>query len=136
MAASNPEIVRSALEAAERRDKQALFALLAPNVQWHLIGLFPDQEPVHQGREEVWQYGELMRDQFDQLTPELTDVEEVGDQVVARIRVRGHSRDGGADVDVEFSALLQLRSGRIVRADNYEDHEEALMDAELRRGTG
>jgi len=36
-------------------------------------------------------------------------------------------------VNVEFSMLVKLEQGRIARADDYEDHEEALTDAELRR---
>ena len=128
---SNADIVREAFEAGDRRDKQTLFKLLSPNVEWHMAGLFPDQPPVRTGREGIWQYALMLFEQIEGLDRELADVEEVGDQVVARYRVRGKSRDSGAPVDFEFTMVARVRDGKIVSGRNYEDHDEAVTDAQL-----
>lgn len=131
--ASPAQVVRAAFEAAERADKDALFRVLRPGVEWQLIGLLPDQPAFYRGREEVWAYARSLAETLEDPDPELVDVQEVGDQAVARVHLHGRSRSSGEPVELEFSMLLKVRDGRIARADDYEDHEEALTDAELRR---
>ena len=132
--ASPAQVVRAAVEAAERGYREALFRLLRPGVEWQLIGLMPERPSFYRGREEVWGYARSLAETLDDPHPELTEVEEVGDQAVARVHLHGRRRDSDEPVDLEFSMLLKVQDGRIARADDYEDHEEALTDAELRRG--
>ena len=130
----SPEaVVRAVFEAADRGDKEALFRRLRPGVEWQLIGLIPDQPSFYRGREEVWAYARSLAETLEEPRPQLLQVEEVGDQAVARVHLSGRSRSTGEPVDLEFSMLLKVQDGRIARADDYEDHEEALTDAELRR---
>ena len=128
---SSSDVVREAFEAADRRDKQTLFRLLSPNVEWHLAGLFADQPPVRTGREGIWNYALMLFEQIEGLHRELAEVEEVGDQVVARYHVRGKSRESGSPVDFEFTMVARVRDGKIVSGRNYEDHDEAVTDAQL-----
>jgi ketosteroid isomerase-like protein len=130
---SNSEVVREAFEAGERRDKQALFKLLSPNVEWHMAGLFPDEPPVRTGREGIWEYTLMLFDTIEGLNRDLTEVEEVGDQVVARYHVSGTSRNSGTPLDFEFTMVARVRDGKIVSGRNYEDHDEAVTDAQLAR---
>jgi ketosteroid isomerase-like protein len=131
VAESNADIVREAFAAADRRDKQVLFRLLSPTVQWHLAGVFPDQPPVRSGREGIWAYALALNEQIEDLDRELTEVDEVGDRVVARFRVRGKERATGEPVDFEFSLVAKVDGGKIVTGRNYVDHDEALTDAQL-----
>ncbi len=124
------EVARRAFEAAERSDREALFALLKPGVEWQMIGLLGDRQPVYRGREEIWAYVCALHERFEDFGAELLDVDEVGDQVVGRVRVHGRPHD--EEIELMFSTVMRVRDGRIVRADNYEDHDEALTDAELR----
>jgi ketosteroid isomerase-like protein len=128
---SSSDIVREAFEAADRRDKQALFRLLSPNVEWHLAGLFADQPPVRTGRDGIWDYALMLFEQIEGLHRELAEVEEVGDRVVARYHVRGKSRDSGSPLDFEFTMVARVKDGKIVSGRNYEDHDEAVTDAQL-----
>ncbi|MEA2272125.1 MAG: SnoaL-like domain [Solirubrobacteraceae bacterium] len=128
---SNADVVREAFAAADRRDKQALFGLLSPTVEWHMAGLFPDQPPVRAGREGIWDYALMLFEQIEDLNRELAEVEEVGEQVVARYHVRGRSRETGDDLDFEFTLIARVKDGKIVSGRNYEDHDEAVTDAQL-----
>jgi len=131
---SRTDVVRDAFAAADRRDKQALFRLLSPTVEWHMAGLLPDQPAVRAGREGIWSYALALSEQIDELHRDLTEVEEVGDQVIARFTVRGKARATGSRVALEFSLLARVVNGRIVTGRNYEDHDEAVTDAQLRLG--
>lgn len=129
------DVVRGVFAAAARGDKQAMFALLKPGVEWQLIGLIPDQGSFYRGREEVWAYAQALAAEIEDMTAELTEVTEIGEHVVARVHLQGRGHQSGEPVSLEFSMLAKLEDARIARADDYEDHEEALTDAELRRGT-
>lgn len=131
--ADNAEIVRRAFEAVDRGDKEALFGLLRPGVEWQMLGLLSDRSPVYRGREEIWAYVRSLREQIDDFRSEILEASEIGDQLVARVRVHGRPA-GGEELDFEFSTLMHVEDGRIVHADNYDDHEEALTDAGLRLG--
>lgn len=135
MSTASADVVRGVFDAAARGDKEAMFGLLRPGVEWQLIGLLPDQASFYRGREEVWAYTLSMAAQIEEMTTELTEVTEIDEHVVARVHLSGRGQESGQPVNLEFSMLVKLEEGRIARADDYEDHEEALTDAELRRGS-
>lgn len=128
------DVVRQAFAAAGRSDREALFRLLQPGVEWQMMGLLATRQPIYRGREEIWGYICALREQLGDFESRLLEVDEVGDQVVARVRVCGH-RDGGESFELDFSTVMRVQAGRIVHADNYDDHAEALTDAELRLGS-
>lgn len=132
-AASPAGVVRAAFAAAEQADKEALFRVLRPGVEWQLVGMLPDRPSFYRGREEVWAAARSLAESVEDPVLELLDVEDVGDHAVAQVHLHGRSRASGDPVDLRFSMLLKVQDGRIARADNYEDHDEALTDAELRR---
>jgi ketosteroid isomerase-like protein len=131
---TNASIVREAFGAAERGDREAAFRLIKPDAAWQMIGLRPQDQRVHSGREEIWAYVGLLGSELDGLHWDLDAVEEIGDHVVARVRIRGRNRQTDEELEVEFSTVIRIEHGRIARADNFEDHDEAVCDAELRLG--
>ena len=124
------EIVRRAFEAVDKGDKEALFRLLRPGVEWQLLGLLSDNE-VYRGREEIWAYVRSLHEDIEGFRSEILELSEIGPQVVARVRLHGHPARG-QELDFVFSSLMRVEGGRIGRADNYDDHDEALTDAGLR----
>jgi ketosteroid isomerase-like protein len=126
------ETVRRAFEAVDRGDKEALFRLLRPGVEWQLLGLLSDNS-AYRGREEIWAYVRSLHEDIEGFRPEILELSEVGPQVVARVRIHGRP-PGGEELDFAFSSLMRVEDGRIARADNYDDHAEALTDAGLRLG--
>jgi ketosteroid isomerase-like protein len=131
---TNASVVREAFSAAERGDRESAFWLIKPDAAWQMIGLRPEDQRVHSGREEIWAYVGLLGSEFEGLRWELDDVEEIGDHVVARVRIRGRNRRTDEELEVEFSTVIRIDDGRIARADNFEDHDEAVCHAELRLG--
>lgn len=128
--AESTEIVRRAFDAVDRGDKETLFRLLRPGVEWQLLGLLSDNS-VYRGREEIWAYVRSLHEDIEGFRPEILKLSEIGSQVVARVRIHGRPA-GGEELDFEFSSLMRIEDGRIARADNYDDHDEALTDAGLR----
>jgi ketosteroid isomerase-like protein len=131
---TNAAIVREAFAAAARGDREAAFRLIQPDASWQMIGLRPQDKRVHIGREEIWAYVGLLGEQIEGLDWELGDLDEIGDYVVARVRIKGRDRRTEEELDVEFSSVIRFEGGRIAHADNFEDHDEAVCDAELRLG--
>lgn len=128
---SNLEVARRIVEFIDRQDRAAIFACLAPEVEWHTLGRLLDGSSVHQGREEVWGYLKMIAGAYPALDIQIDSLQAVGDVVVTRAHISG-ATDNGDPIEVAFSTVAAFRAGRIVRADNYEDHDEALTDAELR----
>jgi ketosteroid isomerase-like protein len=131
MSESNLEVARRMVDSIDRRDRAEMFACLAPEVEWHTLGRLLDGSSVHQGRDAVWSYLKLIVGRYPGLEIDIESLEAVGDVIVTRTRVTGDGSSGDP-IDVSFSTVAALKDGRIVRADNYEDHDEAVMDAELR----
>lgn len=125
------QTVRDFVMAIDAHDRAAAYACLAPGLEWHALGLVISDQPVYQGREAVWAYIESLYETFSSLSVGVERSDPVGNAVVARVRLRGEA--AGA-VEAEWSSVLAFRDGLIARVDNYEDHDEAVTDAELRLG--
>lgn len=103
-------------------------------MEWHALGLVFSDQPVYQGREAVWAYVESLYETFSTLSIEVERTDVVGTAVVARVRLRGESASGEGGFEAQWSSVLSFRDGLIARVDNYEDHDEAVTNAELRLG--
>ena len=68
-------------------------------------------------------------DDYDVIPEEFIDV---GDRVIATLRVVGRGRGSGVAVDARFHQVFTLRNGKIVRMDEFTDRAEALEAAGLR----
>src|SRR5947208_11354314 len=124
MSQENVEIVRSYYEALNRRDLDA-FELLAPEIEFHLAGVFPDLKPVYRGQAAVRSFFEQFAEPWEELTIEPSRVIEVEEQVLVLLRFHARGRDG-IEVDLPFAHLWTLRNGQAVRMDAFSDQERAL----------
>jgi ketosteroid isomerase-like protein len=128
------QTVRDLIAAVDAHDRAAGYACLAPGLEWHTLGLIVSDQPVYQGREAVWRYVESLHRAFSTLSIEIERMDSVGKAVVAHVVLRGTPASGADGVEAEWSSVLTFRDGLISRVDNYEDHDEAVTDAELRLG--
>jgi ketosteroid isomerase-like protein len=124
MSHENVELVCSYYEALNRRDLDA-FELLAPEIEFHLTGVFPDLKPVYRGRAAVRSFFEQFTEPWEELMIEPARVIDVEERVLVLLRFHARGRDG-IEVELPLAHLWTLRSGRAVRMDAYSDQEEAL----------
>lgn len=132
MSADRLQTARRLVDAVDRRDRDGAFACMAPAIEWRATGQLGDQRLDFHGRDEVWGYLGSLDESLADLRASLDSIEEVGELVVARVRLHGTGRAGGAPAELAFSSVARFEDGRIARVDNYVDHDEALTDAALK----
>jgi ketosteroid isomerase-like protein len=128
------DVVREALEARNRLDRNAFLAHFAPEAEWLPTDRFPELRPVYRGRDEIWEYICLIEEILEGVTIAPEELFQVGDTVVLHYLISGRSKRSGEQVEQYTTVLFTMRNGRITRAVNYADHDEALTDAQRRLG--
>jgi ketosteroid isomerase-like protein len=116
----NVEIVRRFL-AAELEEG---LAYADPGIVWN-----PIEESSAQGHDAVRASMGRWRAEWDdyELIPE--GFADLGDCVVATVRLRGRGRASGIEIDARFHDLYTLADGKIVRMDQFSEEAEALEAA-------
>lgn len=130
MSEGNVETVRRYYEAMNRRDLDTAFEWFAPEIEFHLAGLFPDLERVYRGPMEVRTFLERFSEPWVELTVEPVKVIDLEQRVLVFLRFHAKGRDGIA-VELPLAHLWTLRNGRAVRMDAYSDRRKALEAADL-----
>lgn len=96
-------------------------AIMRPPERWPEPGPFV-------GRDAVLRQFEQMRDTWSADTVEpIAGPFDVDDLVVMRFRWRGSSH--GLDVDMEATVVYGFRAGKVIAADFFWDHEQAMAAA-------
>jgi ketosteroid isomerase-like protein len=123
MSHENVEIVRRFL--ALDLDEALTYA--DPGIVWN-----PIEESSAQGHEAVRASSVGWKSEWDdyELIPE--EFADMGDCVIATVRLRGRGRGSGIEIDARFSDVYTLRDGKIVRMDQFTERSEALEAAALR----
>jgi ketosteroid isomerase-like protein len=126
MSHENVKIVRAMYETAiSGKQLDARFEFLAPDVEFHLSGVFPDLEPVYRGHEGVRKLNEQLNEPWEELSLDPERFIDIGSRVLVLSHFHATGRDG-MEVRLSFAHLWTLRKGQIVRADAFSDQQEAL----------
>lgn len=121
MSHENVEVVRRFL--LVEVDEALTFA--DPDIVWN-----PAEESAARGHDAVRASLVRWKGEWDdyELVPE--EFEDMGDRVVATVRLRGRGRGSGIQVDARFYDVFSLRDGKIVRMDQFTDRREAIEAVE------
>jgi ketosteroid isomerase-like protein len=105
-----------------------------PDIDWRAIEGAPDDSGVMRGRDRLRRYFEELAEAFEDIVVEPVELLDVGERVVAEIRLRARSRGAGVPTEMQFAATYVLRDGRIVSGREYLTRDEAIAAADLPLG--
>src|SRR6476660_4776579 len=134
MSQVNVEVVRRSVEAWQRDDFDLWLATIDPAVEWGPLAidrLAEGSESMYRGHEGIRRLWQFLRIEFD-LEFEAQELRDVGDDRVVLLggfRWRGPS--SGIVVESPSGYVATVCDGKIVRAEDYLSHEEALQAAGL-----
>jgi ketosteroid isomerase-like protein len=132
MSEENVEVIRTAYEAFDRGDLEAVSRLHARTIEWQTSVEDPDAA-THRGRVAVRRYIEGYMETFPGLRADLEECVEVpNDRVLATVRYTGRARASGMDMDWRQWLVYTIKDGMIVRAAEYFDRDQALEAAGLK----
>jgi ketosteroid isomerase-like protein len=130
MSQENVEIARSNLEAAQRRDWDALFRNHHPDFELTTPPRGPNAG-TYRGREECQGFWEDLRSAFERVSVELERLVDSGDQVVAVVRSRLQPKGSSGEIELRTGFLWTFRDGKIASLRLFDKPEEALEAAGL-----
>jgi ketosteroid isomerase-like protein len=131
MTQENVELVRQAMEALLRRDRDAWFAIhdedfeIVPVRDWPETGV--------RGREAAWDFNMRIRDSFEWTPREVERVDAGADKVLGHPRYDLRGAGSGAEVELDQWFVATVREGKILRLQWFTDGVEAREAAGLRK---
>ena len=131
MSEQNIEIVRTMYESVSAEGKlDANFEFLAPEVEFHLSGAFPDLEPMYRGHEGIRKLNDQLNAPWEEFSLNPDRFIDIGERVLVLSHFRARGRDG-IEATLPFAHLWTLRGGVVVRMDAFSDQRKALEAAGL-----
>jgi ketosteroid isomerase-like protein len=129
MSQENVELTHRAFDAFNRRDFDALLALMDDDVEVfsRLVAL----EGGYHGHDGVRRWCQHLLDAFPDWSPEPAEVRDLGDLTLGKVHYRGHGGESGAPVDQVIWQVARWRDRKIVRLSSHESEAEALKAAGL-----
>lgn len=132
MSQENVERVHQAYDAVNRRDLDALLALMDPEVELTARFMELEGDPYYRGHDGVRRWWRTLLGIFPDFSTEVLDVRDLGDSLVVAVRVRGHGLEGGAPFEELLWQAVRLRDGKATWWRNFTSETEALEAAGLR----
>ena len=130
MSQENVEVVGTAFEAFSRGDWSTFIEFFDPEVEWLTTGQFVGGE-LYRGHAGVREFLDALSGEFEEFHAEPGNFSQASGVVVADTRVTGMGKRSGVPVELQFTVVVSLRGGRIVRVRNFLDRQEALEAAGL-----
>jgi uncharacterized protein len=131
MSQENIEVVRRSFDAWNRGDLAAYLGCFDPEVEWTTTGRYVEAG-TYRGHEGLLRYLGGLTAEFDDVEINPEALVQVGDRIVATVRITGRGRASGALVELTLTGVCSFRDGTIVRIHNYADQTDALEAAGLR----
>ncbi len=131
MSEENVEANKRAVEAANRRDLEAMLEEFDPEVEWHpeVVGLGSE---VYRGAEGIRELFGDMSETIPDAFFEVSEIRDLGDRLLSFGRLRAHGMESGAPTEVPFAQLVDFRDNKATVLRTFLDPKEALEAAGLR----
>lgn len=130
MAGENLQIVRRVYDAFARGEFQSALEIYDPHVVFlqrddsNVFGR--DVSGVYWGVDGLKDYMRKVFDAWNSVTIEAEEITEVGENVLAAIRMRVVGRGSGVPVDLRYFHLWTFRGGLVIRLEVHPTREQAL----------
>jgi ketosteroid isomerase-like protein len=132
MSQQNVDIIRRSAAVFREGDLDRYVSeFIAPDVEWRTAAEDPDAA-IYRSDSEFRGYVDRWMDSFEDLQADLEewiDVDET--RVFTWVRWTGRGRTSGVDADWHLAIVYTLSGGRITRAQEYFDRDEALRSVGL-----
>jgi ketosteroid isomerase-like protein len=128
MSEENVHVVRTGIEAWNRRDWDAAMMAFHPEIEWRNAGVLPDVADVYRGHEGVRVFWDSWAGSWDDIQLEPEEFIDLGDRVLVLARFRASGRNQ-IEVNRPIAQLWTMRDGLIVSFQSYWDRAEALAAA-------
>ena len=131
MSEENVEIARTAMEAFNRRDRDAWLALHDQELEFRADPEWPESGTVH-GREAVWDFAVGLTDAWEQDAFEMVEVIDAGDdKLAARYRRSVQGKVSGITDVLDYWCVHAFRGGKMLSHEWFADRSAALESAGL-----
>jgi ketosteroid isomerase-like protein len=131
MSQENVEVLRTVIEAFNRRDGRRFGAFLAEDAE-----IVPIRAAVegttYRGRDAASLYCAAVNESWEGLRWEIAEVRDGDNWVLALGRIRGRGRGSGVDIDTQGGWLATFSGGVITRFQTFPERGQALEAAGLR----
>jgi ketosteroid isomerase-like protein len=121
------EIVREVTDAFARGDLEAVFAAVAPEIEWDFTHTdqWPEQK-VYRGYEAVLEFFRAWTEEWDDYHFEVEEIRDAGNQAVVVIRDEGTGKRSGLKLERTHGELWTVRDGKVIRIELFDDKDAAL----------
>jgi ketosteroid isomerase-like protein len=126
MSQENVELAKRVIDAFNRRDADAIFECVNPDIEWFPAVPVSFGGGALRGREGIESYLRDVSDTWEEyrvLSQDFRDLDQ--DQVLVLSRVEGRGAGSGR-FDAAMGQIFDIRDGKISRVRTYLDHGEAL----------
>jgi uncharacterized protein len=127
------ETVRRAYDAFARGDLETLTTFLAPYIEWRTTPEVPFMGN-YSGLDEFLRGMDEWTSAFEDVTTEVEEMIDAGDNVIVHHRMRGKGRDSGVEVDLAIFQVVAVRDGQLVRMHDFSTRDDALEAAAQLQG--
>ena len=131
MSQENVEAYKRAVEAANRRDLEALLEELDPEVEWYsaVVGM---GSTVYRGAEGIREMFDDADETIADAFFEVSEIRDLGDRLLSLGHLRAHGRESGVQTEASFNQLVDFTDGKATVLRTFLDPKEALEAAGLR----
>jgi ketosteroid isomerase-like protein len=130
MSQENVEIVRSAFDAWDRGDTDAILAVCDENILIVQAAELPGVPERQTGHEGVLEAFALWPGYWDDYWIEIARTHDLGEQVVVTTEQGGRSKETGIEVSAQFTFLFTFRDRKITEWRIFVRESEALQAAQ------
>ena len=133
MSEENVEAFKRGIAAWNRGDIDATLDVFDPEVEWRptFQRLLGGDTAVYRGRHGVREFLQDLDETWAELPIEITEIRDLGERIVAIGHLRGRGKQSGAELESSIGYVVEFKNGKVIRMDDYLDHQEALEAAGL-----
>jgi ketosteroid isomerase-like protein len=124
MSQENIDAVKASYEAFNRRDFDAFFEYYDSDIVWEQDEKFVEPG-THYGHDGVRRVFESVFESFDEFQVEVEELLDLGDRVLAILRIAGTAKLTGMELGTPGAHLFSFRDGKIVKLQLFVDPAEA-----------